>query len=48
MVTAGNALGGGADAADIWDAMVRAALGEKPRVMPAAAASAPIPTPLAG
>ena len=48
MVTAGNALGGGADAADIWDAMVRAALGEKPRTMTVEAAPAPIPTPLAG
>ena len=32
-----------ADAAEIWDTMVRAALGEKPRAAPAA-----IPTPLAG
>jgi hypothetical protein len=44
MVTAGNALGS-ADAAEIWDTMVRAALGEKPRPT---AAAATIPTPLAG
>lgn len=41
MVAAGNAIGA-ADAAEIWDTMVRAALGEKPR------ATAASPTPLAG
>jgi hypothetical protein len=41
MVAAGAALGS-ADPAEIWDTMVRAALGEKPRTAPVA-----IPTPLA-